>query len=222
MAFNQVWDDVFKTRPWGKYPGEDIIRFVARNFYKSSDRGDIRILEVGSGTGANLWYIAREGFQAYGIEGSETGKELTVQRLDEEVPGWKGEIIQGDIINLPYSDNFFDAVIDVEACSCNSFEDTSVIYSEMARVLKSDGMFYSKCFSKGCEGDGIGENIGYNYYIPDSGSMSGIGPVRFTSKNDISNLLPDNLELSDLDQIVLRGNLTDTPILEWLITARKK
>ena len=60
-----VWK-VFVGQTWGKYPGEDLIRFIARNFYSRQIRRDTRILEVGCGPGANLWFLAREGFSFAG------------------------------------------------------------------------------------------------------------------------------------------------------------
>jgi len=221
MSWDTNWETIFKERPWGKYPGEDLIRFVARNFYQSPDRSAIKILEVGSGTGANLWFIAREGFQAYGVEGSQTGVELTHQRLNLEVKGWQGNVSQGDITSLPFEDDFFDAVIDIEACSCNSFEDTQKIYLEMARVLKPQGLLYSRAFSTGGDGDGTGKQIGYNFYQAATGPMGGLGNIRYTSEDDIHELLPKSLSLVELDQIVLRGNRTESPVLEWLIIAQK-
>ena len=64
MSWDNIWDEVFRSQPWGKYPSEDVIRFVARNFYKAPDRSSVKILEVGCGPGANLWYIAKERFAA--------------------------------------------------------------------------------------------------------------------------------------------------------------
>src|SRR5258708_2265107 len=120
MAWDSVWEQVFTSQPWGKYPGEDLIRFVARHFYGRQERHAVRFLEVGSGTGANLWYIAREGFAAFGIEGSAAAAELARRRLGAECPGWdaaprSGRIDVGDILQLPAADSSFDAVLDSEA-----------------------------------------------------------------------------------------------------------
>jgi 2-polyprenyl-3-methyl-5-hydroxy-6-metoxy-1,4-benzoquinol methylase len=76
MAWNSGWDDIFRKHEWGKYPSENLVRYVGRNFYTVKDRSAITILEVGCGTGANLWYLAREGFSVYGIDGSNVAIEL--------------------------------------------------------------------------------------------------------------------------------------------------
>ena len=54
--WDKGWDKLFSNNEWGKYPGEELIRFIARNYYGVSDRSKVNILEVGCGVGANLWY----------------------------------------------------------------------------------------------------------------------------------------------------------------------
>ncbi|MBM3273018.1 class I SAM-dependent methyltransferase [Candidatus Kaiserbacteria bacterium] len=143
--WDPVWESVFRNQVWGQYPGEEQIRFIARNFYRVPDRSSIRILEVGCGPGANIWYLAREGFSFVGIDGSETAIAQTRERLDREFPDWqkRGELRVGDIESLPYSDATFDAVMDVEAVYCNDFATSIRIYDEMARVVKPGG---ANCF----------------------------------------------------------------------------
>ena len=46
-----------------------------------------------------------------------------IERLDLEVPNWKGKIINGSVTKLPFENQFFDAVIDNQCISCLDFED---------------------------------------------------------------------------------------------------
>ena len=32
MAFNEIWENIFQENEWGKYPAEELIRFIAGNF----------------------------------------------------------------------------------------------------------------------------------------------------------------------------------------------
>lgn len=61
MVWDPVWEDIFLKHSWGKYPAEDLIRFIARNFYSVPSRSEINILEVGCGP--------RSQFMVYGPRG---------------------------------------------------------------------------------------------------------------------------------------------------------
>ena len=69
--WNSGWDKIFKDNEWGKYPCEELIRFISRKFHVSKNRKIIKILEVGCGAGANIWFLSREGFDVYGVDGSK-------------------------------------------------------------------------------------------------------------------------------------------------------
>ncbi|EAI6148112.1 SAM-dependent methyltransferase, partial [Campylobacter jejuni] len=34
----KIWEQIFSKKEWGKYPSENVIRFIARNFYNVQDR----------------------------------------------------------------------------------------------------------------------------------------------------------------------------------------
>src|ERR1035441_2780479 len=83
-SWDPSWEKVFRSRDWGKYPPEELVRFVARTYYSVPDRKSIRLLEIGCGTGANVWFMAREGFTVSGIDGSVTAIEKARQRITAE------------------------------------------------------------------------------------------------------------------------------------------
>lgn len=220
--WDAVWEDIFRSRDWGKYPSEDLIRFVARHFYQAADRANVRLLEVGCGPGANLWYLAREGFSFVGIDGSETAIGKAEKRLDEECPGWRGrgELRVGDIVNLPFADAVFDGVIDNEAISCNSFDASCGMYAEISRVLKSGGRMYSRTFAEGSWGDGSGECLGRGARRCTEGPLAGKGLCRFTSEKDITELTRP-LQLQGVEMLRWTAENQQHEVREWLITAVK-
>jgi 2-polyprenyl-3-methyl-5-hydroxy-6-metoxy-1,4-benzoquinol methylase len=74
MSLQPLWDEVLRAPHWQRaYPNEEMIRFVARRFYSTTDRGSIRILDLGCGAGTQTWYLAREGFDVSAIDGSQVG-----------------------------------------------------------------------------------------------------------------------------------------------------
>jgi SAM-dependent methyltransferase len=189
MAWDPVWEEVHRSRAWGKYPPEDLVRWVARNFYSAADRRSVRLLEVGCGTGANLWFMAREGFRVDGIDGSETAVRASRERLDLECPNWSSEVRTGDMMRLPYPDALFDGAIDVEAIAYNSFDHACAVYAEMARVCKSGALLFSKTFAEGCWGEGTGGQVGRGMWQVAVGPLAGIGATRFTTIREVPELV---------------------------------
>lgn len=222
MAWDNTWDKIFRERPWGKYPGEDLIRFVARNFYAAEDRQAVQLLEIGCGPGANLWYMAREGFTVHGLEGSEHAVELARKRLDDECPGWRGEVRTGDIIASPYADAAFDAVIDSAAVTCNTWDTSKMIYREAARVLKPGGKLFSRTFAAGCWGDGTGARLDHWTWVVTEGPMQGTGPTRFTRADDIDELLGPDFVVDSLELLTRTMGNQAHEVREFIILATRR
>lgn len=177
-----VWDKIFKSQRWGEYPENELIRFIARNFYKYPNRSKIKILDIGCGTGANTWYIAREGFDTYGIDKSRVAINILKDRFKKEK--LRCSTYVDSAINLPFENNFFDGVIEVECLTHNTFSDIQKIINEIYRVLKVDGKFYSQFFGKETWGFGRGRKIENGTYTGISkGGFSYI--IHFTDRDEL-------------------------------------
>lgn len=220
MVWDPIWEDVYRQQSWGKYPGEDLIRFVAKNFYRVSDRKNVRILEVGCGPGPNLWYMAREGFSVYGIDGSAVSITQARKRLELECSGWSGDLLVGDIVKLPFADEFFDAVVDNEAVYCNAYDQSKTIFLEMARVTKRSGKLFSRTFATGSWGDQTGENIGRNAWIVAEGPMLNKGHSRFTAYEDIADLYC-GFSITETELLTRTMGGRKHEIREWIIIGEK-
>lgn len=222
MTWDSRWEEIFKTQPWGKYPGEELIRFVARNFYRVPDRSSVQLLEVGCGPGANLWFCCREGFTVHGIDGSAHAVALARQRLDGECPGWKGRIEVGDFNGIPYDSGFFDAVIDNESICHNDFASSCHIYREIARVLKPAGKLFVRTFATGTFGDGTGEFLGRGAWRVSEGPMLGKGLSRFTDEADFGELFPPQLTMSSCEMLTRTADERAHAVREWVLDLQKQ
>lgn len=224
MAVNQLWEEIFSTRAWGKYPPEEFIRFMAAHFYRAPRRDEIKLFEVGFGTGANLWYAAREGFSIHGLEGSKAGWEATCGRLDTEVPGWRergGDLRMGDICApLPWSNDTFDAVMDSDAVTCNSFDDARRAYDELWRVAKPGGKLYLRTPAAGTWGEGTGKAGGRGQWECSEGPFAGTGMVRFTTEADLAELLAA-WRIDQIEESHRTMNNRRHDIREWVVVATK-
>ena len=219
MSWDNIWEEKFKSSRWGEYPESDLIRFMARYFY-NRDRASVSVLEVGCGPGPNIWYLCREGFSTKGIDGSSSGIERARKRLQLE--GLEAKLTVGDIINLPYKDDSFDAVIDSKCIYCNSLENTHKILSEIKRVLKPGGYFYSTVFS---DETYLGENqtqVAENEYTNISdGVLKGMGFARLINIEGIHQLYGQYLNITSIDKIDYTRNDRKDQYHEFSIICQK-
>lgn len=204
-TFDKKWEEVHKSRAWGQYPSEDVIRFIARNYYQKN-RADIKILDLGCGQGANTWYLAREGFDVYALDGSSSAVESAKKYLKSN--NLNAKIVVSDASNTMYKDDFFDCVIDSAVIYANTSNGIKAILKEVNRVLKPQGKIISTgLFNKQTTGYGTGEFIEKNTYRNlETGSLEGLGVVHFFDKEEIvktwnevgyTNIKIDNLLRSD-------------------------
>jgi|APSaa5957512535_1039671.scaffolds.fasta_scaffold67061_2 ubiquinone/menaquinone biosynthesis C-methylase UbiE len=153
------------------YPNEELLRFMGRNYFSipASKRKKIKVLEIGSGSCSNLWMISREGFDSYGIDLSSRAIELGQKMLDH----WgakKAELQVASMTNIPYKNEYFDVVIDVFSSYCLDEADYAICLSEVQRVLKKNGRFFS--YTPGKKSDAF-----LNHYpakLLDKSTLSGI------------------------------------------------
>ncbi len=188
MTWDPTWEKVFRERDWGRYPPEELIRFVARHYYGVPDRSAIRILEIGCGTGANLWYLAREGFAAWGIDGSQSAIRATYERIanDDPVPMW-GIVKVADATNLAkeFRPRYFDAVIDVCCLQHNRLADQRAILGQAHAVLKPGGRVFSMMVGAGSWGDGLGTELEPGTFTDiTEGPAAGLGVTRFVTHRE--------------------------------------
>jgi SAM-dependent methyltransferase len=104
------------------------------NFYKSlylPKKGE-RVLDVGCGTGNYLRSVESCEADLWGVDISKHCTDIAKAFLKKPE-----QILCGDALPLPFPDNHFDVVVTFG--SAEHFEDVTVIFKEMHRVLRSGG-----------------------------------------------------------------------------------
>lgn len=191
ILMENVWENIHSQREWGKYPNEELIRFIVRSFFKipKADRKKIRILELGCGQGANLWFLAREGFDVYGIDISASAIDKARQTLKE----WNIESVNlgvQNILHIDFPEGFFDAVVDCSAVCNVSFTEHKNVYQSVHRILKKEGVFWTLHYTDESWGFGSGNLIDYKTYDNFStGVLKNLGVKCLLSDNDLKSLL---------------------------------
>jgi SAM-dependent methyltransferase len=145
-ATRAFYDSAYAQQGFGaqrRYPNEELARFLARHYLglPRAARASVRTLEVGCGSGANLWMIAREGFEAHGLELSAEGLALCREMLASW--GVSATLREGDMTAMPYPDASMDAVLDVFSAYCLDEAGFARFLDETARVLRPGGRFFT-------------------------------------------------------------------------------
>jgi ubiquinone/menaquinone biosynthesis C-methylase UbiE len=104
-----------------------------------------RVLDICSGLGTQSIYLAKQGFEVYGVDISSTAVKIAKERCSEE--GVTCRLTQGDASDLKYPDGFFTFVFDRGCFHSMTAELREVYIRGIHRVLKKGGKYYMKCFS---------------------------------------------------------------------------
>lgn len=223
ISIDPVWEEKYSRGHAERYPWDLVVSFIYRYTPTDRPRSKVKICEVGFGTGNNLWFAAREGFDVSGIEGSETAVRYAKERFVSE--GLRGNLCVGDFQKLPFDDNCFDIVIDRGSLVCVGWEAQLKSIEEIYRTLKPGGKFlynpyadnHSSMSSGITNADGLTTNI-------TSGTLVGVGGLRFTSKAEIIELFASNWMLHKCERCERIDELEAIPTIhsEWVVIAEKK
>jgi len=115
-------------------------RFPIQLYHRTATQADLggkRVLEVGCGHGGGASYLMRTLHPASytGLDLNPVGIAFCRQR--HNVPGL--DFVQGDAENLPFPDQSFDAVINIESSHC--YPRFPRFLAEVTRVLRPGGHF---------------------------------------------------------------------------------
>ena len=165
-SFNKDWESKIYSKGLmiNNYPYDLVVSLIAKNFFRipRGERKNIKILDLGCGAGNHAKFIAENGFKVYGIDGSNTVIKYCIKKFKKL--GLKGNFIQGDFLNLPYDDNFFDCVLDRESLYANKFEDIKGVIGQVYSKLKTGGVFISFIFNNFHPDIKLGEKVEPNSY----------------------------------------------------------
>lgn len=221
-SWDPSWEKVFRSRDWGKYPPEELIRLVARNFYSVPDRSAVKFLELGCGAGANIWFMAREGFTTYGIDGSTTAIAKTKELLDTE--HLSARLTIGDVAELEQlfpSPSQFDAVVDICCLQHNRLSQVTEILRQVFVVLKPGGKIFSMLLAEDSQSEATGREIEPRTFVDiTEGSYAGIGLSRFFTLKEVEELFSAFTELQ-IEYSVRSSNQRKHINKHWMVQASK-
>lgn len=218
-TFDPIWDEIYDAgQQLNRYPFSSIVSFVFHHRPRDRDRGDVRILEIGCGTGNNLWFCAREGFDVTGIDASAPGIRYAQERFAED--GLMGDFQVADFTRLPFDDDSFDMVLERGGVSQAPKTAARAALVEAARVLKPGGMLHAEIYSDRATARGSKMEDGLQ--INEEGPYTGVGQMAFWSKSEIEDAFA-HMEIVELShsETIIQSKKPYEVLANWNIDARK-
>jgi ubiquinone/menaquinone biosynthesis C-methylase UbiE len=132
------WNKIFRQYGRSYISSQKNMPKIAEFFRKNDVK---RVLDLGCGTGRHMLYLARRGFEVYGIDVAKEGIKIARQCLkDSKI---RANLKVGSIYEkLPYQDNFFDAVISIRVIHHAGIKDIKKLIREIKRILKPKGLIF--------------------------------------------------------------------------------
>ena len=151
MSYDDSWENNIyaQHKQVNRYPYGELVStfFNALQFLdmNKENKSEIKVLELGSGAGNNLWFFAENGFDTYGVDGSQSACKLAEKLCFSK--NQKVNIQQAYFDSLPFEDESVDIIIDRCATYCGTYENIKEWWKEANRVLKKGGLVISFRFT---------------------------------------------------------------------------
>ena len=220
-SFDPIWKEKYARGLEARAPYDCIVSFVHRHQPKK-DRASIRILEVGCGTGNNIWYLSREGFNLSGIDASPEAIAYANTRLAKE--NLQADLRVGDFTKLPYAENSFDLVYDRGSLTCCGLSFARLAVREIHRVLATGGKFFFNPYSAEHTSAQSGRLLPDNLTVDiQGGRLVGCGQLCFYSRDQVEELLSEPWQIESLSHVQIEELMGPTPDVhsDWHAIARK-
>ena len=221
-SFDPIWEEKYAAGHAQRYPWDAVVSFIFRHAPRERARSEVKILEVGCGTGSNLWFAAREGFSVAGVDASASAIRAAEDRFRAD--GLNGDLRVADFTSLPFEAGQFDLAIDRAALSCCGRSAARRAIAEVRRVLKAGGrllfMPYSAAHSSRASGrmgpDGLVLGIS-------AGTLVGAGQICFWSEDDVLAAFARGWTLERLEHVEARERRDHAQGVhaEWRCVARR-
>lgn len=129
-----------------KYPDENVIRFVKKNFRDINPK-DIHLIDYGCGAGRNAISLAREGFNIYAVDYNEHCIDLLEDASAKENLEIKAFVGSGtDLKGI--EDGSMDGFISLGVFYYNTKSTIEKILKESHCVLKQRGLSFASFFNE--------------------------------------------------------------------------
>jgi SAM-dependent methyltransferase len=186
MSFSAEWEARYRDNThMSVWPWSDLVSYIMR--YAHPKDGQLKVLELGCGAGANIPFFREVANTYQAIEGSPS----IVEQLKIKYPEFKSNIVCGDFTReIPFKDPF-NTVVDRSSLTHNTTAAITNCLNLLYEKLPVGGKFvgidwFSTEHGASTEGETTEDNFTRTNFH--SGSMKGVGRVHFSDEKHLREL----------------------------------
>lgn len=221
-SFDPVWEQKYAGGHAQRWPWDIVVSFVMRHAPRDRPRGQVLVLEVGCGTGANLYFAAREGFRVAGVDASPSA--IAAARARFEAEGLRGDLQVADFTRLPFGDAVADLAFDRGALTCCGKGAARHAIRELARALKPGAPFLFNPYASDHGSRPTGREIDDGLVLDISGgTLVGAGQICFWSLDEVRAALEPGFRILRAEHMLLEpaGGAPEQRHAEWRVVAER-
>ena len=134
--------------PWDGPPRAELVQLVEGGALTPARFPPGRAIDLGCGTGSNVRYLARHGFEASGIDFSPVALRIARQRAVAEAPDSSIRFVEGDLTApaIPGVEGPFDLLIDFGTLDDLDPDGRLAMARLVARLARPGAAFLFWCF----------------------------------------------------------------------------
>ena len=141
-----IYDLMYRTRaPWGSIGVRPSLRALVESGMITPDAYP-RTIDLGCGTGANVVYLAKQGFESHGVDFSEVGIRKARDRADET--GVQAHLVVGDLTadEIGGLEGSYDFLMDFGTLDDLRGEAREKMAATVTRLSRPGSRFLEYCF----------------------------------------------------------------------------
>ena len=130
----KLWDNFYAKKKFiPEFPDKCVQDFYKFHLIK---KRKIKIIDIGCGSGSNLFYLKNKGFDVYGIDNSSKAIDFIYKKNKS----LKKKLFKCSFTNLPFKKEYFDAAISIGVFYYEEINGIKNGIDELHRVLKKNGI----------------------------------------------------------------------------------
>ena len=217
MTFDINWDlDIYKKkRQFNKHPYDKIVSSINRYFNKKKiSVQKLTALDLGCGTGNNTKFLCEYGFRkVIGIDGSKSAIKFAKNFLKKNK---NCQLFVKDFNKINFTERSISVCIDRGSITHNSKKNIDLIFSEVHKILKRNGIFISCLFSKNHYAYQKKKNL---FFKKETGAKSGL-VTSFFDKKEIKRLFK-NFKTEIIIHEINFNVISKKKSSMWFVVAKK-